>query len=235
MHSMMDEITPKEIDRAKAQLKTSIVMNLESASSRADQIARQYLAFGEVPEIKTLIARIEALACRAIAAALGTAQLGAFQPPPGCKRILVTSAWYPALNQANAAMGGVALKSIQFDAAGTGGIFGQAYQPGMAWPKLNVTMFSRVMDYDGGALRQDIAQNRAEPTGGGALPLMGTGDWNDGMNRVGHEGRGESVWLGWLLCSLMVDFIPLAQTLFTVVQFTLSGSPANFAACRAGA
>ena len=28
---------------------------------------------------------------------------------------------------------------------------------------------------------------------------MGSGDWNDGMNRVGHEGRGESVWLGWFL------------------------------------
>ena len=81
-----------------------------------------------------------------------------------------------ALNQANAAMGGANLKSIQFDAAGSGGIFGQAYQPGMAWPKLNVTMFSRVMDYEGGALRQDIAQSRAEPTGGGALPLMGTGE-----------------------------------------------------------
>ena len=31
------------------------------------------------------------------------------------------------------------------------------------------------------------------------LPLMGTGDWNDGMNRVGEHGRGESVWLGWFL------------------------------------
>jgi cyclic beta-1,2-glucan synthetase len=30
---------------------------------------------------------------------------------------------------------------------------------------------------------------------------MGTGDWNDGMNRVGHEGRGESVWLAWFLCA----------------------------------
>jgi cyclic beta-1,2-glucan synthetase len=29
------------------------------------------------------------------------------------------------------------------------------------------------------------------------LPLIGSGDWNDGMNRVGHDGRGESVWLGW--------------------------------------
>ena len=80
------------------------------------------------------------------------------------------------LNQANQAMGGGALKSIQFDASGTGGIFGQAYLPGMAWPKLSVTMFSRVMDYDGAALRQDFAQQRAEPTGGGALPLMGTGE-----------------------------------------------------------
>ena len=61
MHSMMDEITPKEIERAKAQLKTSIVMNLESASSRADQIARQYLAFGEVHDIQMLIAKIEAV------------------------------------------------------------------------------------------------------------------------------------------------------------------------------
>jgi cyclic beta-1,2-glucan synthetase len=43
------------------------------------------------------------------------------------------------------------------------------------------------------------------------LPLMGSGDWNDGMNRVGHEGRGESVWLGWFLCQLVADFAPLAR------------------------
>ena len=41
------------------------------------------------------------------------------------------------------------------------------------------------------------------------LPLMGGGDWNDGMNRVGIEGSGESVWLGWFLYTLMGDFIPL--------------------------
>ena len=80
------------------------------------------------------------------------------------------------LNQANAVMGGASLKSIQFDAAGSGGIFGQAYAPGTAWPKLNVTNLTRVMDYEGVALRQDIAQNRAEPNGGGALPLLGTGE-----------------------------------------------------------
>ena len=31
------------------------------------------------------------------------------------------------------------------------------------------------------------------------LPLMGAGDWNDGMDRVGSEGKGESVWLAWFL------------------------------------
>ena len=44
------------------------------------------------------------------------------------------------------------------------------------------------------------------------LPLMGTGDWNDGMNRVGHEGKGESVWLAWFLCSVTQHFAPFAQT-----------------------
>lgn len=38
------------------------------------------------------------------------------------------------------------------------------------------------------------------------LPLFGTGDWNDGMNRVGALGRGESVWLGWFLCATLKQF-----------------------------
>lgn len=41
------------------------------------------------------------------------------------------------------------------------------------------------------------------------LPLMGGGDWNDGMNEVGIEGVGESVWLAWFLYTLLGDFIPL--------------------------
>ena len=49
------------------------------------------------------------------------------------------------------------------------------------------------------------------PTGLHGLPLMGTGDWNDGMNRIGHEGRGESVWLAWFLCSVVQSMAPLAQ------------------------
>ena len=53
--------------------------------------------------------------------------------------------------------------------------------------------------------------DRSLRTGTHGLPLMGTGDWNDGMNRVGHEGRGESVWLAWFLCRVVTDFAPLAE------------------------
>jgi cyclic beta-1,2-glucan synthetase len=45
--------------------------------------------------------------------------------------------------------------------------------------------------------------------GAHGLPLIGSGDWNDGMNRVGHEGRGESVWLGWFLVTVLNEFAPL--------------------------
>jgi cyclic beta-1,2-glucan synthetase len=43
------------------------------------------------------------------------------------------------------------------------------------------------------------------------LPLMGVGDWNDGMNMVGHEGRGESVWLAFFLYDVLRKFIPIAE------------------------
>ena len=41
---------------------------------------------------------------------------------------------------------------------------------------------------------------------------MGTGDWNDGMNRVGQQGRGESVWLGWFLHIILREFSKIADT-----------------------
>ena len=47
--------------------------------------------------------------------------------------------------------------------------------------------------------------------GSHGLPLMGSGDWNDGMNRVGHDGRGESVWLGWFLVKVLNDFAVLCD------------------------
>jgi cyclic beta-1,2-glucan synthetase len=43
------------------------------------------------------------------------------------------------------------------------------------------------------------------------LPLMGTGDWNDGMNRVGSGGRGESVWDGWFQLTILPRFAEWAR------------------------
>jgi len=43
------------------------------------------------------------------------------------------------------------------------------------------------------------------------LPLIGCGDWNDGMNRVGNQGRGESVWLAFFLYDVLTQFAPLAR------------------------
>ncbi|MGH7823313.1 MAG: GH36-type glycosyl hydrolase domain-containing protein, partial [Candidatus Binatia bacterium] len=53
--------------------------------------------------------------------------------------------------------------------------------------------------------------DRSLTRGAHGLPLMGTGDWNDGMNRVGREGRGESVWLGFFLCFVIDRFLPICE------------------------
>ena len=55
----------------------------------------------------------------------------------------------------------------------------------------------------------DLAIQR---TGANGMPLIGTGDWNDGMNRVGEGGTGTSVWLGWLLISAINMMAPLAES-----------------------
>ncbi len=55
------------------------------------------------------------------------------------------------------------------------------------------------------------ALDRSLTSGAHGLPLMGTGDWNDGMNRVGREGRGESVWLAFFLCRVIDGFVPLCD------------------------
>jgi cyclic beta-1,2-glucan synthetase len=55
------------------------------------------------------------------------------------------------------------------------------------------------------------ALEKAATAGAHVLPLMGSGDWNDGMNRIGVEGRGESVWLGWFLCATLTRFAGLCE------------------------
>jgi cyclic beta-1,2-glucan glucanotransferase len=55
------------------------------------------------------------------------------------------------------------------------------------------------------------ALDRSLAVGSHGLPLMGTGDWNDGMNQVGQNGKGESIWLGWFLHSVLWEFSKLAD------------------------
>jgi cyclic beta-1,2-glucan synthetase len=66
-----------------------------------------------------------------------------------------------------------------------------------------------------------LALQHADRLGTHGLPLIGTGDWNDGMNRVGEDGRGESVWLGWFLYAAYVALAPLATARHEPVRAAL--------------
>jgi cyclic beta-1,2-glucan synthetase len=55
------------------------------------------------------------------------------------------------------------------------------------------------------------ALDRSLAVGSHGLPLIGTGDWNDGMNRIGSAGKGESIWLGWFLHTLLWEFARLGD------------------------
>ena len=52
---------------------------------------------------------------------------------------------------------------------------------------------------------------RGTTAGPHGIPLMGAHDWNDGMSRVGHLGKGESIWLGWFLSSTLRDFAEICD------------------------
>lgn len=55
------------------------------------------------------------------------------------------------------------------------------------------------------------ALDRSLALGAHGLPLIGTGDWNDGMNRLGRKGRGESVWLAFFLYRILGDWLPICE------------------------
>lgn len=74
------------------------------------------------------------------------------------------------LREADRAMGGAALKTLGYAGSGTGASFGQAWQPGMAWPRVRIPAYARLIDYENGAMREEATRSRAEPTGGGPLP-----------------------------------------------------------------
>ena len=73
----------------------------------------------------------------------------------------------PALERAAAAMGATNLKTLRYAGDGTGYTFGQAYKPGLAWPRINIRSFARTVNYDTGSMRDEILFSRAEPLGGG--------------------------------------------------------------------
>ncbi len=55
------------------------------------------------------------------------------------------------------------------------------------------------------------AITKATTIGPHGLPLIGTGDWNDGLNRVGKNGHGESVWLAWFMIDVLNKFAKVCE------------------------
>jgi glyoxylase-like metal-dependent hydrolase (beta-lactamase superfamily II) len=93
------------------------------------------------------------------------------------------------LSQAEQALGAGSVKTLRFSGRGTGATFGQAWQPAQAWPALNYSVLTRVLDYDSAAMREDYGRSRAEANGGGAVPLMGQGE-----QRVSGFAMGDFAW-----------------------------------------
>ena len=85
---------------------------------------------------------------------------------------------------------------------------GQALQPGES-----DSLFQPTVSDETASLYEHCARalDASLAVGSHGLPLIGSGDWNDGMNRVGEGGRGESVWLGWLLHAALDAFATIAD------------------------
>ncbi len=79
----------------------------------------------------------------------------------------------PVLARASQAMGTAQLRTLRYRGEGTGYTFGQAYEPGGAWPRVALHSVTRSIDYASGAMRDEVVLSRAEPLGGGGYPLTG--------------------------------------------------------------
>ena len=77
------------------------------------------------------------------------------------------------LARASQAMGATQLKTLRYSGEGTGQTFGQAYLPTGAWPKVIYHAVTRSIDFEAGAMRDEVVLSRAEPQGGGGYPLSG--------------------------------------------------------------
>ena len=74
------------------------------------------------------------------------------------------------LQRAAEAMGASDLKSLRYTDDGFGYTYGQAFKPGMAWPKITIHSHSRTLNYESASMRDEITMSRAEPKGGGGYP-----------------------------------------------------------------
>jgi cyclic beta-1,2-glucan synthetase len=80
-------------------------------------------------------------------------------------------------------------------------------------PDEHEKMFIPAVSGQFGSLREHClrAIRRGIRLGAHSIPLIGNGDWNDGMNLVGPQGKGESVWLAWFLCTVLQRFAALLE------------------------
>ena len=115
------------------------------------------------------------------------------------------------LRRATAAMtGSTDLKTLRYAGRGTGASFGQAYVATDPWPKLNYSRYVRQLDYDKVYISEEVMQGRAEPKGGGAVPLTGEAPavtaanayraWNGagaaaGPRQGAHAARLHNLWI----------------------------------------
>ncbi|MDP2619785.1 MAG: glucoamylase family protein [Hyphomicrobiales bacterium] len=89
--------------------------------------------------------------------------------------------------------------------------------PFLSAPPLGIDEEDRYALFEAGAEHATLfehcrrALDRGVTMGAHGLPLIGTGDWNDGMDRVGNEGHGESVWLAWFAAVCADAFADLAK------------------------
>jgi hypothetical protein len=77
------------------------------------------------------------------------------------------------LGRASKAMGAASLQSLRYVGEGEGFTFGQPYLPTGPWPKVAYHSVTRTVDYEAGAMRDEVVLSRAEPRGGGGYPLQG--------------------------------------------------------------
>jgi glyoxylase-like metal-dependent hydrolase (beta-lactamase superfamily II) len=89
----------------------------------------------------------------------------------GCASKPPTSA--DVIARASNAMGAAQLESLRYAGEGEGFTFGQAYLPNGPWPKVAYHAVIRTIDYQAGAMRDEVTLSRAEPRGGGGYPLQG--------------------------------------------------------------